>query len=83
MVTITLDGPEWPWLASFVWDERAQTCSNKFKSRSDLTEVDWGLDVIRMKQIPESNRGDKANLCYVSPEASVISHSRGRRQEKA
>ena len=37
---------------------------NKFKSRSDLTEVDPGSDVIRMKQIPESNWGD--NLGCVS-----------------
>lgn len=78
---MALNGLGWPLL--FGMKDGAQTCSNKFKSCSDLTEVDWGLDVIRMKQIPESNRGDKANLCYVSPEASVSSHSRGRRQEKA
>lgn len=30
-----------------------------------------------MKEIPESNRGDEANLCYLSPETSVSTQRRG------
>lgn len=40
---------------------------NKFKSRSDLTEVDLGSDVIRTKQIPERGQSLRCISVSISP----------------
>lgn len=41
------------------------------RNRSDLTGVDWGSDVIRAQQIPESNGGGEANLRRVSQQTEL------------